>query len=29
MMDIKEQINKIIEEITKNPNIKEQFVKEL
>lgn len=27
-MDIKEQINKIIEEITKNPNIKEQFVKE-
>lgn len=27
-MGIKEQINKIIEEITKNPNIKEQFEKE-
>lgn len=27
-MDIKEQINKIVEEITKNPDIKEQFEKE-
>lgn len=27
-MDIKEQINKIVEEISKNPNIKEQFEKE-
>ena len=27
-MDIKEQISKIMEEIFKNPNIKEQFEKE-
>lgn len=27
-MDIKEQISKIVEEISKNPNIKEQFEKE-
>ena len=27
-MDIKEQINKIMEEVSKNPNIKEQFEKE-
>ncbi|GFI24627.1 MAG: hypothetical protein OSJ73_07820 [Lachnospiraceae bacterium] len=27
-MDIKEQISKIIEEISKNPNIKDQFDKE-
>ena len=27
-MDIKEQISKIIEEISKNPNIKDQFEKE-
>lgn len=27
-MDIKGQINKLIEEISKNPNIKEQFEKE-
>ena len=27
-MDIKEQISKIMEEISKNPNIKEQFGKE-
>lgn len=27
-MDIKEQISKVIEEISKNPNIKEQFDKE-
>ncbi len=27
-MDIKGQINKIVEEISKNPNIKEQFEKE-
>lgn len=27
-MDIKEQISKIVEEITKNPNIKAQFEKE-
>lgn len=27
-MDIKEQINKIVEEVSKNPNIKEQFEKE-
>ncbi|MDE6221735.1 MAG: hypothetical protein K2G51_15155 [Lachnospiraceae bacterium] len=27
-MDIKEQINKVIEELSKNPNIKEQFEKE-
>ncbi len=27
-MDIKEQITKIVEEISKNPNIKEQFEKE-
>ena len=27
-MDIKEQISKIVEEITKNPDIKEQFEKE-
>ena len=27
-MDIKEQINKVVEEISKNPNIKEQFEKE-
>lgn len=27
-MDIKEQINKIVEEVTKNPSIKEQFEKE-
>lgn len=28
MVDIKGQINKLIEEISKNPNIKEQFEKE-
>lgn len=27
-MDMKEQINKVVEEISKNPNIKEQFEKE-
>ncbi len=27
-MDIKEQISKIVEEISKNPDIKEQFEKE-
>jgi len=27
-MDIKEQISKIVEEVSKNPNIKEQFEKE-
>ncbi|MDE6661718.1 MAG: hypothetical protein K2K46_00095 [Lachnospiraceae bacterium] len=27
-MDIKGHINKIVEEVTKNPNIKEQFEKE-
>lgn len=27
-MDIKEQINKVVEEISKNPNIKEEFEKE-
>lgn len=27
-MDMKEQISKIVEEITKNPNIKAQFEKE-
>ncbi|NDO52108.1 hypothetical protein FMM75_23000 [Lachnospiraceae bacterium MD335] len=27
-MDIKEKINKVVEEISKNPNIKEQFEKE-
>lgn len=27
-MDIKGQINKIVEEISKNPNMKEQFEKE-
>ncbi len=27
-MDIKEQIDKIVEEVSKNPNIKEQFEKE-
>ncbi|MBD5485281.1 MAG: hypothetical protein HDR18_07135 [Lachnospiraceae bacterium] len=27
-MDIKGQIDKIVEEVTKNPNIKEQFEKE-
>lgn len=27
-MDIKAQINKIVEEVSKNPNIKEQFEKE-
>lgn len=27
-MDIKEQINKVINEVTKNPDIKEQFDKE-
>ena len=27
-MDIKEKINKVVDEITKNPNIKEQFEKE-
>ncbi|MCM1182721.1 MAG: hypothetical protein NC337_05025 [Roseburia sp.] len=27
-MDIKEQINKIVGEVSKNPNIKEQFEKE-
>ncbi len=27
-MDIKEKINEIVEEISKNPNIKEQFEKE-
>ncbi len=27
-MDIKGQINKIVEEVTKNPNMKEQFEKE-
>ena len=28
MVDIKGQIDKIVEEVTKNPNIKEQFEKE-
>ncbi len=28
MMDIKGQINKIVDEVSKNPNIKEQFEKE-
>lgn len=28
VMDIKGQINKIVEEVSKNPNIKEQFEKE-
>lgn len=28
VMDMKEQISKIVEEITKNPNIKAQFEKE-
>ncbi len=28
MMDIKEQMNKMVEEISKNPNIKEEFEKE-
>ncbi len=27
-MDVKGQINKIVEEISKNPNIKEEFEKE-
>ena len=27
-MDIKEQISKIVEEVSKNPNMKEQFEKE-
>ncbi|MCI9184307.1 MAG: hypothetical protein HFG61_05470 [Lachnospiraceae bacterium] len=27
-MDIKNQINKIVEEVSKNPNMKEQFEKE-
>lgn len=27
-MDIKEQIGKIVEEVSKNPNIKDQFEKE-
>lgn len=27
-MDIKEQISKVVDEISKNPNIKEQFEKE-
>ena len=27
-MDIKEQISKVVEEISKNPNMKEQFEKE-
>jgi len=27
-MDIKEQISKIVDEVSKNPNIKEQFEKE-
>jgi len=27
-LDIKEQIGKIVEEVSKNPNIKEQFEKE-
>lgn len=27
-MDIKEQISKVVEEISRNPNIKEQFEKE-
>ncbi len=27
-MDVKEQINKIVEEVSRNPNIKEQFEKE-
>ena len=27
-MDIKEQINKVVEEVSKNPNIKDQFEKE-
>lgn len=27
-MDIKEKINKVVEEISKDPNIKEQFEKE-
>ncbi len=28
VMDIKEQISKMVEEISKNPNMKEQFEKE-
>lgn len=28
MMDIKEQIGRIVEEVSKNPSIKEQFEKE-
>ncbi len=28
MVDIKNQINKIVEEVSKNPNMKEQFEKE-
>lgn len=28
MVDIKGQINKIVEEVSKNPNLKEQFEKE-
>lgn len=28
MMDMKEQISKIVEEVSKNPDIKEQFEKE-
>ncbi len=28
MVDIKSQINKIVEEVSKNPNMKEQFEKE-
>lgn len=27
-MDIKDQINKIVEEVSKNPNVKDQFEKE-
>lgn len=27
-MDIKEQVSKVIEELSKNPNLKEQFEKE-
>lgn len=27
-MDVKEQINKVVEEVKSNPNIKEQFEKE-
>ncbi len=27
-MDIKEQISKVVEEVSKNPNMKEQFEKE-